>query len=214
MNTWNFPKSFIMEYSKEFKQALSAFTSAEKDKLIFRLLRKDKILSQKLYFELIDPENTDDKREQMETYIRQTVTAAGKNNRNPKLFLQLIRKVSAKITEHVKITTDKFGEVSLNLMLIAEVLKHPLRHGDSYKLDIYLLNKVLRMLTLTVRLDPDYYIDLIELYKLIKSQITGSHQLKSISINIGLKQEWLDPDNVPENIADIYRDIKSRGLLR
>ena len=78
MNTWNFPKSFIMEYSKEFKQALSAFTSAEKDKLIFRLLRKDKILSQKLYFELIDPENTDDKREQMETYIRQTVTAAGR----------------------------------------------------------------------------------------------------------------------------------------
>lgn len=34
-----------MEYSKEFKAALSAFSGAEKDKLIFRLLRKDKLLS-------------------------------------------------------------------------------------------------------------------------------------------------------------------------
>ncbi len=214
MKTWHFPKTYIMEYSKEFKQALSAFTSTEKDKLIFRLLRKDKILSQKLYFELIDPENTDHKREQMETYITQTVSAAAKSIRNPKLFLQLIRKVSAKITEHVKITTDKFGEVSLNLLLIAEILKQPQRHGDAYKLHIYLINKTLRMLTLTVKLDPDYFIDLSELYSLVKSRIANDQQLKTLSSNIGLKLQWLDADTIPENIADIYRNIKSSGLLR
>jgi hypothetical protein len=32
---------------------------------------------------------------------------------NAKYFLTIIRKISAEITEHVKITTDKFGEVSL-----------------------------------------------------------------------------------------------------
>ena len=36
-----------MEYSKEFKQALSEFSSIEKDRLIFRLLKKDKLLSKK-----------------------------------------------------------------------------------------------------------------------------------------------------------------------
>ena len=41
-----------MEFSKEFKAALSQFSSKEKDKLIFRLLKKDKLLSKKLYFEL------------------------------------------------------------------------------------------------------------------------------------------------------------------
>ena len=51
-----------MEYSKEFKAALSVLTPTEKDKLIFRLLKKDKILSKKLYFELIDTETTDQKR--------------------------------------------------------------------------------------------------------------------------------------------------------
>jgi len=32
-----------MEYSKEFKIALSAFSSTDKDKLIFRLLKKHTI---------------------------------------------------------------------------------------------------------------------------------------------------------------------------
>lgn len=203
-----------MEYSKEFKQALSAFTPAEKDKLIFRLLKKDKILSQKLYFELIDPENTDDKRIKMETYIVQAVEQAAKNHRNPKLFLQLIRKISAAITEHVKITTDKFGEVSLNLLLISEVLKQPQRYGDTHKLHIYLLNKILRMLTLTIKLDPDYYIDLAELYRLVRDQLTANTQLNSLSNHIGLNPDWLEPDFIPENIADTYRSIKNRGLLR
>ena len=59
-----------MEYSKEFKAAISNFSSVEKDRLIFRLLKKDKLLSKKLYFELIDPENTDQKRTQREENIR------------------------------------------------------------------------------------------------------------------------------------------------
>ena len=58
-----------MEYSKEFKKALSEFSSVEKDRLIFRLLKKDRILSHKLYFELIDPETEDEKRATMETLI-------------------------------------------------------------------------------------------------------------------------------------------------
>jgi hypothetical protein len=60
-----------MEYSKEFKAALSAFSNIEKDRLIFRLLRKDKLLSKKLYFELIDPETTDDKRDAMEGQVKE-----------------------------------------------------------------------------------------------------------------------------------------------
>ena len=62
-----------MEYSKEFKEALSNFTAKEKDKLIIRLLKKDRILSHRLYFELIDEETQDDKRNQMETLIKNEV---------------------------------------------------------------------------------------------------------------------------------------------
>ena len=82
-----------MEYSKEFKQALSEFSPAEKDKLIFRLLKKDKLLSKKLYFELIDPETVDDKRDAMEEIIREKVSLASKYISNQKYFLILIRKI-------------------------------------------------------------------------------------------------------------------------
>ena len=65
-----------MEYSKEFKQALSEFSPVEKDRLIFRLLKKDKLLSKKLYFELIDPETTDQKRNKMEENIAEKILLA------------------------------------------------------------------------------------------------------------------------------------------
>ena len=65
-----------MEYSKEFKAALSEFTPIEKDRLIFRLLKKDKLLSKKLYFELIDQETTDDKRNAMEEVIEERILFA------------------------------------------------------------------------------------------------------------------------------------------
>ena len=107
-----------MEFSKEFKQALSEFSSKEKDKLIFRLLKKDKLLSKKLYFELIEEETTDNKRNTMESYLKERITDLSKHIGNPKYFLVLVRKLSGEITEHVKVTTDKFGDVFLNLFLV------------------------------------------------------------------------------------------------
>ncbi|RZJ50288.1 MAG: deoxyuridine 5'-triphosphate nucleotidohydrolase, partial [Chryseobacterium sp.] len=138
-----------MEYSKEFKAALSNFSAIEKDRLIFRLLKKDKLLSKKLYFELIDTETTDQKRTQMEEHIEERVRLASKYIGNPKYFLVLIRKISAEITEHVKITTDKFGDISLQLYLVNQVLEsndklNQQRFDNIYKLYIYLINKLLK----------------------------------------------------------------------
>ena len=87
-----------MEYSKEFKQAISAFSSPEKDKLIIRLLKKDRILSHRLYFELIDEETADDKRNQLENLIKTEVLAVAKKYGRTKYFLTHIRKISSKIT--------------------------------------------------------------------------------------------------------------------
>ena len=203
-----------MEYSKEFKQALSEFSSVEKDRLIFRLLKKDKILSQKLYFELIDPENEDEKRAKMEIFIKEQTTSAAKHLRNPKYFLVLIRKISAKITEHVKITTDKFGEVSLNLMLINEVLQSSKSLHDGYKMYIYLLNKIFRLLTLTKKLDPDYYLELQSEFDTLAELISENIQLEKLSLVHGLQLNWLNPENIPDGIDLIQKGLKSQGFLR
>jgi len=203
-----------MEYSKEFKQAISAFSSPEKDKLIIRLLKKDRILSHRLYFELIDEETADDKRNQLETLIKTEVLAVAKKYGRTKYFLTHIRKISSKITEHVKITTDKFGEVSLNLLLISETLNSLPKNGDHYKLYIYFLNKIFRALILTKKLDPDYYLDLREGYEAVQKQILENKSVEQLTLNNGLFFAWFDPENIPDHIDLILKEIRSEGLLR
>jgi len=203
-----------MEFSKEFKQAISEFSGKEKDKLIFRLLKKDRILAHRLYFELIDPENADDKRLQMQDFIKKEVAAAAKRYGRTKYFLTNIRKISSKITEHVKITSDKFGEVSLNLLLISETLENTSKSGDYYKLYIYLLNKLFRSLILTTKLDEDYFLDLKPSFADVKSQILDNDRLEKITLDNGLFLKWLNPENIPEHIDQIFKDVKAEGLLR
>ncbi len=208
-----------MEYSKEFKQALSQFSNSEKDKLIFRLLKKDKLLSKKLYFELIDEETTDDKRNTMEENIRERILEISKYIGNQKYFLVLIRKLSAEITEHVKVTTDKFGDVSLNLFLINEILEHNEKLGQQrfdnvYKLYIYLINKIFKALTLIKKLDEDYWMEFDELLENLNEKIDNNIYLSKLCINNGLDFNWLKCENIPDHFELIVKNIKSEGFLR
>ncbi|WP_080776673.1 deoxyuridine 5'-triphosphate nucleotidohydrolase [Chryseobacterium phocaeense] len=208
-----------MEYSKEFKAALSAFSSIEKDRLIFRLLKKDKLLSKKLYFELIDQETTDDKRNAMENHVTEKILLASKYIGNAKYFMSTVRTISADITEHVKITTDKFGEVSLNLLLVNRILDHNddlsrQRFDNVYKLYIYIINKVFKALVLTKKLDEDYWMEIDELLEEAQKKILENHYLQKLCINNGLDFNWLQSDRIPENIEQIIKDIKSQGFLR
>lgn len=207
-----------MEYSKEFKEALSNLSSIEKDRLIFRLLKKDKLLSKKLYFELIDQETTDEKRNQMEKLIEKKVSSAAKYI-GQGYFLPDIKTISAEITEHTKVTTDKYGEVSLNLLLVEQILNHneklKLTKLDlSYKLYIYIINKIVKALLLTKKLDEDYYIEIDEYLTKIKEQILENFYLEKLFINNGLNFNWLQCENIPDNFDSIIKDIKNKGFLK
>ena len=208
-----------MEYSKEFKAALSQFSYSEKDKLIFRLLKKDKLLSKKLYFELIDEETTDDKRNAMESYIKERLSEISKYIGNPKYFLVLIRKLSAEITEHVKVTTDKFGEVFLNLFLVSEILEYndklsKQRFDAIYKLYIYLINKIFKALIQIKKLDEDYWLEFDEILSETDSKIHENLYLEKLCINNGLDFNWLKSGNIPDHFELIVKDIRSQGFLR
>lgn len=208
-----------MEYSKEFKAALSAFSGTDKDKLIFRLLRKDKLLSKKLYFELIDPETTDDKRNAMEESVEDKVLLASKYIGNSKYFLTIVRKISSEITEHVKITTDKFGEVSLNLLLVNKILDYNSdlsrqRFDNVYKLYLYIINKVFKSLILAKKLDEDYWLEIDEYLQDIQTKISENHYLQKLCINNGFDINWLECEKIPENIDQLMKEIKAQGFLR
>lgn len=208
-----------MEYSKEFKAALSNFSPVEKDRLIFRLLKKDKLLSKKLYFELIDTETTDDKRDAMEENVKEKVLLASKYIGNQKYFQTIIRKISAEITEHIKITTDKFGEVSLHILLINEILENNedlgrQRFDNVYKLYLYIINKIFRALILVKKLDEDYWMEFDELLEDLDKKINSNTYLQKLCINNGLDFNWLKCENIPDNLDQIMKEIKSQGFLR
>ena len=208
-----------MEYSKEFKQALSEFSSIEKDRLIFRLLKKDKLLSKKLYFEIIDPETTDQKRDQMEENVTEKLASAARYIGNPKYYLSTIRTISAEITEHVKVTTDKFGEVYLNLFLVDQILENndsfaQQRFDNVYKLYIYLINKIVRALLLIKKIDEDYWMEFDEILGKIDDKVHENRYLEKIFINNGIDFNWLQSENLPENLDLIIKNIKSQGFLR
>ena len=208
-----------MEYSKEFKQALSEFSSIEKDRLIFRLLKKDKLLSKKLYFEIIDPETTDQKRDQMEENVTEKLASAARYIGNPKYYLSTIRTISAEITEHVKVTTDKFGEVYLNLILVHQILENndsfaQQRFDNVYKLYIYLINKIVRALLLIKKIDEDYWMEFDEILGKIDDKVHENRYLEKLFINNGIDFNWLQSENLPENLDLIIKNIKSQGFLR
>ncbi|MFC7348068.1 deoxyuridine 5'-triphosphate nucleotidohydrolase [Chryseobacterium zhengzhouense] len=208
-----------MEYSKEFKTALSQLSSIEKDRLIFRLLKKDKILSKKLYFELIDEETTDQKRDQMEEIVKEKVEYAAKYISNQKYFIVLIRKISAEITEHVKVTTDKFGDVSLNLFLINQILEYNdklsrQRFNDIYKLYLYIINKIVKALALTKKLDEDYWMEIDQLLSTVYEKVTNNIYLEKLFINNGVDFNWFNTERIPDHFDLIIKDIKSQGFLK
>lgn len=208
-----------MEYSKEFKTALSNFSPIEKDRLIFRLLKKDKLLSKKLYFELIDQETADNKRDAMEENIREKILLSSKYIGNQKYFLSIIRKISAEITEHVKITTDKFGEISLNLLLINKILEYNedlsrQRFDNIYKLYIYLINKIFKALVLVKKLDEDYWMEIDELLADLHEKINNNHYLQKLCVNNSLDFNWLKCEKIPENLDLVIKEIKNQGFLR
>lgn len=208
-----------MEYSKEFKAALSQLSGIEKDRLIFRLLKKDQILSKKLYFELIDEETTDQKRDAMEEIIREKVDFAAKHISNQKYFLVLIRKISAEITVHVKVTSDKFGDVSLNLFLINHILEYNdklsrQRFNEVYKLYLYIINKIVKALSLTKKLDEDYWMEIDEYLSEAYDKITSNIYLEKLFINNGIDFKWLQTREIPDHFDLIIKDIKNQGFLK
>ena len=102
----------------------------------------------------------------------------------------------------------------MNLLLISETLKNLPKNGDHYKLYIYFLNKIFRGLILTKKLDPDYYLDLREDYEAVQKQILENKSLEQLTLNNGLFFTWFDPENIPDQIDFILKEIRSEGLLR
>lgn len=208
-----------MTFDKEFKKAISHLPSLEKDKLILRLLRKDLNLANRLHFELIDTRSVDERRDIIQGRIISGVKQISSVYYTPGYLMMEMRYLSGEITDHVKITKDKYGEASLNLLMLNETLKSnndTISHssqGKTKKLCVYIIARAFKIIILINKLHEDFLIDFNkDLQKLGELISANDHLMRSATQN-GFDIYWLLDADIPENIEKKHRDIRSQGYL-
>lgn len=204
----------------EFKKALQELPEKEKDKLIFRLLRRDMDLAEKLHFELVDTDSIEDKRRNMETVISKDIKRFSENYHSLDYIALEMRRISGKISHHVKITKDKFGEISLNLQMLNEVIEQnsfSLSHSKpqkSAKFYNYVIVRAFKILLLINLLHEDFLLDFKDDLKKLGANISSNKMLLKTANFNSLEINWLLEAEIPENILQIHKEIKAAGFLK
>jgi len=154
-----------MPIEDQLKKAIIQMPPKEKDKLLIRLITKDKALTDKLYFELIEESSTIQERRES---IMSRITRLTKNIQDsPGWILMDMRNLSGDITYHVKVTRDKIGALELNIFLLntfltsyADKLKVYTSRTD--KCALYIAKKALTILNGLNKLEEDYRVDYVK----------------------------------------------------
>lgn len=205
---------------KELKEAITHLSSTEKDKLIFRLLKKDVALANRLLFELVSTETVEEKRKKIEDSLSFEIDRAVKNFYSPGYLSMDVRYMSGMITEHVQITKDKFGDPYLNLYILNGLIPKLNKKLETYtpqnanKFYVPALARIFKILMNISKFHEDEQYEFRDnLYKLGES-ITGNPDFIKAAINNGLDINWLLNAEIPENIVQIHKNIRALGFLR
>jgi hypothetical protein len=209
-----------MTFDKDFKEAISHLPASEKDKLILRLLKKDLVLANRLYFELLDDRTVDDRRTEMGKRVRDRVSSATDSLWTTGYLKMDMRYLSGEITDHVRTTKDKYGEASLNLLMLNEVLrKNNHRILDAIpskarKICIYIIARAFKILMIIQKLHEDHLMDFKDDLMLLGELMTQNDYLMKNAIQNGFDVNWLLQAKIPEDIAHIHKNLRANGFLK
>lgn len=209
-----------MVFEKEFKEAIVNLSIKEKDRLLLRLLKRDIPLANQLYFELVSTQTVEERRTELEEMVVKRVATMGRHSSSIQDLLQKTRSLSADITEQVKITKDKFGEISLNLLMMTEILKsnNPkisfFSRGKPQKFAVYIIARTFKILVLINAMHEDYLVDFKSDLELLGKLISQNDLLNKTAKHHGLGLDWLLSGEIPENIRERQDALRKRGLLK
>ena len=130
------------------------------------------------------------------------------------------RDLSGKINEHVSITKDKFGEISLNCCMLRRLLElnneriNAEKIGNAHSLCTYIVARLFKILLLIQKQHEDLHMEFNEDIQAIGNLIGHNHNLMRTAIHNGLDVNWLIHFEIPNDLADIYKDLRTNGFLR
>lgn len=207
-------------FDQEFKIALQNLTETEKDKLLFRLIKKDIKLAKKLHFELVDTETVEQKRAQVSEKITIYIQKLPKYVSSLRDVLSHVRTMSGEITDHVNTTKDKFGEISLNIQMLNEIIEayKTMLINDQYNFGIklynYIISRTFKVLLLIKAINEDYWMEFSESLADLGQNIGSVHPLMKLAIHNQLNVNWLIEFDIPENLVLLHKELRANGFLK
>jgi hypothetical protein len=207
-------------FDKEFKMAIQNLPVLEKDKLLLRLLKKDLVLANRLYFELVDNETAEEKRLKIEIKISDYLKKSHERFYSMGYLMMSMRDMSGLITEHVSISKDKYGEITLNLQLLIESISLnnayilDAKAKDSHSFCIYIIARAFKILILIKQQHEDLHIEFKSRLKELGLLIGDNQILMQHAMHNGLDVNWLLGFEIPEDIVFFHKDLRENGYLR
>lgn len=140
----------------DLKEAILKLSQKEKDKLLVRLINKDKKLMQQLHFLLLEDENDLIQRiatakVDLEVVFKRMFAGIDKTRTHYKHreLTGYLKSASGVVNEHASITKNKESELDLRLLILEETFKHygGLYSGEiiGYKSDVHFVYQVARL---------------------------------------------------------------------
>lgn len=209
-----------MKFHDDFKAALTLLPSKEKDKLLWRLIKRDELLARRLEFELLAPYDAIDKRNELADHIRKGIARYKDGGYRLAEILSQCRRFSGDITRHVYVTKDKVGEITLNLVLLQEALgllhRPPFRFSFRVmeKYATYMMNKLYRVCIMINKLHADYHIELEDDAQKLGAIMQANPDLMKYVKSVKFNVDWLTDMNIPDDMDTYYKTIKQQGLLK
>ncbi|TAG69320.1 MAG: hypothetical protein EAZ26_07245, partial [Runella slithyformis] len=143
-------------------KAIVQMPQKEKDKLLLQLVGKNDNLVLRLEYELLEQGDTLNLRR--EVIKKSILRIAQMTHHTPGWMMMDMRSLSGDITQHVKTTKDKYGDIELTLFLLKTFFDHQLdllqvHNSRSDSCAEYIAKKTDGMLKKLNKFDEDYYVD-------------------------------------------------------
>ena len=209
-----------MKIETEFKEAILALPENEKNKLLLRLIKKDKVLVNQLYFQLLETKTVEAFRAEIENRFQRIVADVKTRFYSSDIFLYEVKEMSGMINELVSTTKDKYSEPYLNLkmlLLSMSKLKEELNRempNRSYAFNMYVIARSFKILTQIKAMHEDLQYDFKEDVETLGELIGSFPNMMKLCIYNGLDVNWLIHFEIPEDIAFIQKDLRARGYLK
>lgn len=174
---------------KDLKNAITDLPVKEKDKLLLRLIAKDKVLTEHLHYKLLEDESDlEYRKEKIKSDIEEQISELKKLS--VKEALVKVRKMITAINHFYKITKDLFGEVELKIFILSIIPLDYKRSLFGYKdfgflFATYYIKTVQITLNKHKKLHEDLQFDLSEsvnqlLSKIYSSKLAGAAEASDL----------------------------------